>query len=101
MCIFQREVSPYGRGSDSCKAVASATILADRRPVLVVLWPRPSSCVGTSRRGRFAVRDAVPFIPFRLLVVDDGGNWADGGFLAEREGEDVVDIDPFTPFMDV
>jgi hypothetical protein len=42
----------------------------------------------------------VPFIPFRLLVAD-GGNWEDGGFLAEREGEDVVEVVPFTPFMDV
>jgi len=47
------------------------------------------------------VRDTVPFIPFTLVVVDDGGNWADGGFLAEREGEDVVEVVPFTPFMDV
>lgn len=47
------------------------------------------------------MRDTVPFIPFTLVVVDDGGNWADGGFLAEREGEDVVEVVPFTPFMDV
>jgi hypothetical protein len=47
------------------------------------------------------VRDAMPFIPFRLLVADDGGNWAEGGFLADSEGEDVVEIVPFTPFMDV
>lgn len=47
------------------------------------------------------MRDTVPFIPFTLLVVDDGGSWVEGGFLAEREGEDVVEVDPFTPFMDV
>jgi hypothetical protein len=47
------------------------------------------------------VRDTVPFIPFKLLVEDEGGNWADGGFLAEREGEDVVEDVPLTPFMDV
>ena len=47
------------------------------------------------------MRDTVPFIPFKLLVEDEGGNWADGGFLADKEGEDVVEIVPFTPFMEV
>jgi hypothetical protein len=57
--------------------------------------------VGASRRGRFVVRDTVPFIPFTLFVAEEGGNWADGGFLAEREGDDVVEVVPLTPFMDV
>lgn len=47
------------------------------------------------------MRDTVPFIPFTLLVAEEGGNWADGGFLADKEGEDVVEIVPFTPLMDV
>ncbi len=95
------EKSPYGRGSDRCNVVASVTTLADRSPVLMVLWPRPRSCVGTSRRGRFAVREATPFIPLILLVAEVGENWADAGFLAAKEGEDVVETVPFTPFMDV
>jgi hypothetical protein len=76
-------------------------ILADLSPVLVVRCPRPRSCVGASRRGRFAVRDTVPFIPFTLLVAESGGNWADGGRLADSDGDEVVDEVPFTPFIDV
>ena len=79
----------------------SATILPDRRPALVVLWPRPNSWGGASRRGRLAVRDMVPLIPFALLVAETGGNIADCGRAVESDGEDVIEETPLTPLIDV
>lgn len=81
--------------------MASAIILPDRRPALVVLCPRPNSWVGASRRGRLAVRDMAPLTPFTLFVAETGGSIADVGRGAERDGEDVVEEVPLTPLIDV
>lgn len=67
--------------------------LADLKPELVVLWPRPSICGGASRRGRAGVRD-TPFAP-ELFIADVGGRIG-GGFFVGIDGE--VDTEVATPF---
>ena len=67
--------------------------LADLRPALAILWPRPSICGGASRRGRAGVRD-TPFA-VALLMADVGGRIG-GGFFVGIDGE--VDTEVATPF---
>jgi hypothetical protein len=76
-------------------------MLADLSPALEVLCPRPRSCAGPSRRGRFAVRDPTPPIPFTRAVVEIVAFDAEGGRFADRDGDEVVDELPLIPFMEV
>ncbi len=74
----------------------SPATLADRRPTLLFLCPRPRSWGGTSRL-RFA--DLAPeLLPAPLLVAEFGGYLAaDGSLLADidGEGEEVEECMPF------
>jgi hypothetical protein len=73
-------------------------MLADLKPTLVFLCPRPSSCPGASRLTLFAER-APDTLLTPLLVVEVGGYFAlpPGSLLADMdgEGEDVEECMPF------
>ncbi len=74
-------------------------MLADLKPELLVLCPRPSTCAGTFER--FTVRE-TPLASAGLFLTAPGGNMgADGGRFAEREGEVVVEDVPVFPFIAV
>jgi hypothetical protein len=88
----------YGWGSATCGMASSPTILPDRRPTLLFLWPRPSNCTGVSRRVRLADRAPEALVATALPVAEVGGCFApDVPLLADKdgEGEEVAALMPF------
>ena len=78
----------------------SPAILADRKPTLLFLCPRPSNCPGTSRGVRLVARTPVPRLPTPLLVAELGGYFAPdpGSLLADMEG-DGDEVEELMPFV--
>lgn len=75
-------------------------MLADLKPTLLFLCPRPSSCPGTSRLVLFAERAPDALLPTPLLVAEFGGYFAlpPGSLLADIDGEGD-EVEEFMPFV--
>ena len=88
----------YGWGSAAWGTARSPTILPDRRPTLLFLWPRPSNCTGVSRRVRLADRAPEALVATALPAAEVGGCFApDVPLLADidGEGEELAALMPF------
>jgi hypothetical protein len=74
-------------------------MLADLKPTLLFLCPRPSNCPGASRLALFAERGPEVLLPTPLLVAEFGGYFApDGSLLADIDG-DGDEVEECTPFV--
>jgi hypothetical protein len=77
-------------------------MLADLKPTLLFLCPRPSNCPGTSRLVLFAERAPAALLPTPLPVAEFGGYIAlpPGSLLADMDGEgEEVEVEECMPFV--
>lgn len=89
----------YGGGSATCCTARFSAMLADLKPTLLFLCPRPSNCPGASRLALLAERTPDVPLPTPLLVAELGGYFAPpGSLLADIDG-DGDELEECMPFV--